>query len=235
MPVLPLSHPEPFAATIGVMLYPGPNDGDARKARAFAAHYLAVPMQRYIAAGHQPSPETLLRLMTDGGEVLDDLQQRWVGGLCMGDLLKARYALFCMDENLSSWENTYIVMANALGTKPGSRSKFAKIKRQFISVGHLWAAWSMREGSFETAHDVGYDGYADFQAFLLEAETFCYWGQTWKPKTAKSEPPLPREVWRVPGDWHPPEWQEGWPDTGRLPHVTLPEKLLEGIKPGVRR
>jgi hypothetical protein len=36
MPVLPLDHPEPFAAVLGVMLYPGTDEDDRRKARAFA-------------------------------------------------------------------------------------------------------------------------------------------------------------------------------------------------------
>jgi hypothetical protein len=38
MPILPLDYPEPFAATLGVMLYPATDEADARKARAFAAH-----------------------------------------------------------------------------------------------------------------------------------------------------------------------------------------------------
>ena len=36
MPILPLDHPEPFAATLGVMLYPGADNDDPLKARAFA-------------------------------------------------------------------------------------------------------------------------------------------------------------------------------------------------------
>jgi len=68
MLILPLSHPEPFAATLGVMLYPGTDDADVRKARAFAAHYLAEPVRRFIADGYKLSSETLLALFTDGGE-----------------------------------------------------------------------------------------------------------------------------------------------------------------------
>lgn len=234
MPVLPLSHPEPFAATLGVMLYPGTDEADQRKAKAFAAHYLAEPVRRFLAAGHKLSEEALVALFTDGGEVLDDLPQRWEGGLWTGELMKARFALYCMDEKLSSWENAYVVMANALGTKPGSRSKFAEVKRRFITVGHLWAAWSLREGKFETRAEAGYDGYADFQAFLLEAENFLHWGQTSSLGVAKREPPLPAEAWRVPDDWRPPVWQEGWPDTGGLPHLTLRDDLLSGVKPGVQ-
>jgi hypothetical protein len=34
MPVLPLKHPEPFAATLGVMLYSGTDNENRRKALA---------------------------------------------------------------------------------------------------------------------------------------------------------------------------------------------------------
>jgi hypothetical protein len=50
MPILPLDHPEPFAATLGVMLYPGTDNDDPLKARAFAAQWLATPVRRYEEA-----------------------------------------------------------------------------------------------------------------------------------------------------------------------------------------
>ena len=39
MPTLPLDHALPLIATIGVMLYPGPDKDDRRWAAAYAAHY----------------------------------------------------------------------------------------------------------------------------------------------------------------------------------------------------
>jgi hypothetical protein len=42
MPILPLDYPVPFAATLGVMLYPAMDEVDPPKARAFAAQYLAA-------------------------------------------------------------------------------------------------------------------------------------------------------------------------------------------------
>jgi len=54
MPILPLDHPEPFAATLGTMLYPGVNDIDVSKARAFVAQWLAKqPYQWFHEAGHR--------------------------------------------------------------------------------------------------------------------------------------------------------------------------------------
>jgi hypothetical protein len=35
MPILPLDHPEPLVATLGVMLYPGKGDESQRRTRAF--------------------------------------------------------------------------------------------------------------------------------------------------------------------------------------------------------
>ena len=34
MPILPLNHPEPFAAVLGVLLYPATDESDTLKARA---------------------------------------------------------------------------------------------------------------------------------------------------------------------------------------------------------
>jgi hypothetical protein len=36
MPILPLNYPEPFAATLGVMLYPAPEEAEMRKATVAA-------------------------------------------------------------------------------------------------------------------------------------------------------------------------------------------------------
>ena len=65
MPVLPLDHPEPFAATLGVMLYPGTDEDDCRKARAFAAHWIAEPFRSFHEAGYQLSYDDLARIMMD--------------------------------------------------------------------------------------------------------------------------------------------------------------------------
>jgi len=51
MPTLPLDHPEPFAVTLGVMLYPGEDDASQSRARAFASQYLAEPLRRFHADG----------------------------------------------------------------------------------------------------------------------------------------------------------------------------------------
>ena len=62
MPILPLDRPEPFAATLGVMLYPGTNKADRAKARAFASWWLATPLERFHAAGHRLPYEELAQI-----------------------------------------------------------------------------------------------------------------------------------------------------------------------------
>ncbi len=232
MPVLPLDHLEPFAATLGIMLYPGEDEPDRRKARAFAAHYLAEPICRLHEAGGTLSYESLVRIATDGGERLDDLEKRWWGGTATGELFKTFFALANTNEALASW-NHAAEIAELIARRSkarGARSVLWRDKSRFLSVAHLWGAWCIREGLFSPRPEIGYDGHDDFQSFLTEAEILRRWGQTWLPRRDKAEPPLPAEVWRVPEDWRPPMRQPGWPATGMIPDLTLPEELLATLK-----
>jgi len=42
---LPVNHFEPFAATLGIMLYPGLEPEERAKADAFASQFLAKPIE----------------------------------------------------------------------------------------------------------------------------------------------------------------------------------------------
>jgi hypothetical protein len=68
MPILPLDAPEPYAATLGVMLYPGTDESDQAKARAYAARCLAVPLRRFHQDGHRLSYEALASIAEDAGQ-----------------------------------------------------------------------------------------------------------------------------------------------------------------------
>lgn len=235
MPILPLDHPEPFAATLGVMLYPGVDGADRRKALAFAAQFLAEPLQRHSTAGRRLPYEALLQIAKGAGERLMDLDSRWHGGLAMGDLFKALYILAKDAPEFASWETSvriYKVAASRAGIK-GSRSGLWEEMQRFRSVAHLWGAWSIRDGKFGTLPELGYDGWVDFQFFLTEAEILRDFGQVWRPKRAKSAPPLGDDVWRVHQGWEPPVRQPGWPDTGMIPDIALPDDLTVGLsRPG---
>lgn len=231
MPTLPLDHPEPFAATIGVMLYPGTDEDDCRK--AFAAQWIAEPFRCFHEAGHRLSYDALARIVMDTGAPLSDLDDRWQGGTAVGNLFKALYILAKNDPALASWENAiriYEVSAQRAGST-GARTALYQERRRFRSVAHLWGAWSIREGRFEARPEFGYDGWADFQCFLTEAEILRDFGQNWRPPRAKGRPPLPPDVWHVPSHWKPPPRQLGWPNTGMIPDLKLPDHLMAGLKP----
>ncbi len=231
---LPLHHPEPFAATLGVMLYPETTESGRRKARAFAAQHLAEPLREAMEDGHSPSYETLVLLATNCGEQLDDLETRFQQGMWVGDLVKALYTLSCSHPKLASWNNAASILERAAGRRSGSRSAFHVARKRLLTVAHLWGAWSIRDGKFNPIPEIGYTGWDVFQYFLAESEVLRDWGQNWRPKRAKAEPPLPAEVYAVPGDWHPPARQEGWPPVGIAPYLELPAHLLEGLKPAGR-
>ena len=236
MPFLPLDHSEPFSATLGVMLYPAMDEADAPKARAYAAQYLASAFTCFRETGGIPPYEVLAPILMDAGQPLADLEERWRGGRATGEAFKIFFALFNTEPKLASWNNAIKVVeliAKRFKVK-GARSDLWDAKRRFLTVAHLWGAWSIREGQFVQHPEVGYNGGADFQSFLAEAEILRQWGQSWRPPRAKSEPPLPPKVWQVPEDWEPPTRQPGWPKTGMIPFITLPEELLAEFKPAGR-
>lgn len=227
MPILPLDHPEPFAATLGVMLYPGTDNNDPLKARAFASRWLARPIQCCEAAGHKISRDDLLRIAMDAGQRLDDLDERWWDGTATGQLFKTLCALFNTDPALATWNNAIKIaeVVAARARTSGSRSLLWKARHRFLSVAHLWAAWAIREAKFDTRPK---RGYIDFQLFLAEAEILRDFGQTWRSARAKSGSLLPLDIWKVPENWKPaihhPE----------IPFFTLPEYLFSELKPAGR-
>jgi hypothetical protein len=80
MPIPPLDHPEPFVATLGVMLYPATDKSDPPKARAYAAQLLlADPMRRYLDAGHRLSQDAFEQIAMDAGHPVTDFTERWAG------------------------------------------------------------------------------------------------------------------------------------------------------------
>lgn len=237
MPHLSLDHcAEPFAGTLGVMLYPGTDDADQRKARAFATQFLAEPFRRFLTAGHTLAPEKLADLLQNGGEPLIDLEKRWQGGLEVGEMFKALFALACTRPELCSWNNAAKIYVQVSTTQKsrGTRSFLYDVKKQFGSVAHLWGAWCIREGQFTAQPGVGYSGFDDFRAYLTEAEILRDFGQHWRAKRKKSKPLLPPDLWRATDNWFLRERKPGWPNTGMIPYLSLPDNLLKDLKPSGR-
>jgi hypothetical protein len=235
MPILPLNHKEPFFATLGVMLYPATNGTDPLNASAYAAQGLAAAVKNFRESGGTLTYD-LTDVLLDAGQPLTDLKERWWGGRVTGEAFKIFYALYITKPALASWSNAIklVELTAKRYDQKGARTDLWQAKRTFISVAHLWAARSIREAKSFQDPEAGYDASTDFRSFLAEAEILRRWGQAWRPLREKSEPPLPPNVWQVPDGWEPPARQPGWPNTGMIPHITLPEELLGKLRPAGR-
>src|SRR5262249_51086177 len=135
MLILPLDHPEPFAATLGVMLYPGVDEEDRLKARAFAAQSLAEPVRRRRSDGFSLSIDQLERLVMDAGALLTDLHDRLEGGRAAGDLFKVLFILAKNNPALASWQNAIRIyeMSATRAKSSGSRTELYRQRRRFRS------------------------------------------------------------------------------------------------------
>jgi len=232
MPILPLDHPEPFAATLGVMLYPGTDELERRKAASFQTLWLPEPIRRATADGHHISAETAFHLVMQAGERLHDLDERYWQAIATGEVLTALFALYNTDPALASWNHAVTLVERAASRvrARGSRTALWHARSRFLPVAHLWAAWCIRKETFETRTEVGYDGYADFQFFLAESEIIRDWGQYWSPPQRNAKPPLPSDVWHPPDGWQPPKREPGYPPTGQIPILKLPVHVQAGLR-----
>ncbi len=226
MPVLPVDYPEPFAAVLGTMLYP--NEGEAAQRRAFAAHCLAEPIRRFEAAGGALAYNDLLRIVKDGGARLDDLDQRWWDGTVMGELFKILFAFANHNPERASWEYSARIVEKYAATVKvsGARTSIMAAKRCFLTVAHLWGAYSIRGRKLRERVEAHYHYADDFESFLTEAEILRKWGQTWKADAAKAKSPLPAGTWAMPEIWTPAPRKPGWPPTGMIPGILLPHDML---------
>ncbi len=100
-------------------IYGTPTSPYVRKARAFAAQWLAEPVRRYCEAGHKLSDDIAVQILMDCGVVLTDLGDRWWGGIAVGDLFKTLYILAKDAPKIASWEKAisiHMVCAKRAGT-----------------------------------------------------------------------------------------------------------------------
>jgi hypothetical protein len=224
MPILPLDHPEQFLATFGVMLYPAMEGDDPRRARAYAAQALAEPIRRLHESGRSLSYDALARIAMDAGQRLTDFDERWWGGTATGEVFWILFLLSNLHRERASWNNAikYTELVSKGRNERGSRSDFWQARGRFLTVAHLWTAWSIRGRRVY--------GRADFQLFLTQAEDLRTWGQGWRPPRAKSEPLLPQGCWRVPENWKAPKPWPDWPET----QYALDPKLVATLKPSGR-
>jgi hypothetical protein len=193
-------------------------------------------LRRFHAAGHKLPYDVTARIAEDAGGSLNDLDDCWWAGTATGELFKTLFLLAKTAPGLTSWNSAIKIfeLVAVRNKAKGSRAELWDAKRRFVSVAHLWGAWCIREGRFGEQPEVGYNGFDDFQSFLAEAEILRDWGQSWCPARAKSSPLLPLDAWRVPDGWAPPIRRTGWPKTGVIRILHLPDHLVAELKPAGR-
>lgn len=237
MPILPLDHPDPLAATLGIMHYPGVDESERRVAATWTLNFLARPIADHRRGGGSVDHGNLLDLVTAAGADLSDLDGRRLSGRIAGEVFKTYFFLAHSHPDRASWSNARRIVTHvaAKDGKRAGRTHLKTVPAGHLPVAHLWAAASIREFRFGDDAAVGYDGVADFQSFLTEAEILRQWGETWKQPIAKAEPPLAGiDMWRPPTDWRPPIRRDGWPATGKIPHLGLDQELIDLVRPAGR-
>ena len=149
MPILPLSHPEPFTAVLGVMLHP--REEDQAKAEALAFQYLGAPLEKFHRRGGE-LPRSDLERLAESGRLLTDLdsEKRWYQATAAGQILKTYFGLCNTDPGLATLENVIKIAERVAGQhgKSGSRSSLRDCWSQYRSVAHLWGAWVLRDLRF---------------------------------------------------------------------------------------
>lgn len=242
MPILPMDHPEPFAAVLGKMLYPGLSEDEIIKANSFTALYLAEPIQQCVDAGHAISSEDLLKIAAGKRDVPEDYKKRRMIGETVGALTEVYHILHCTKPAVASWNSVYKIVEKIASKekKPGTQTSytgtetsFKSARKQFRSVAHLWAAWRFRKGQFTSDEDVGYSFEADFYSFLEESEVMRRRMEVWESKYAGASTERD-DPWRLPDDWPALKRQEGWPKTGGIYAYTAADEWLADLRPAGR-
>jgi hypothetical protein len=212
---------------MGVMLYPGQDESDRRRAAAWAAQYLVGPLRELHEQGGSITYDDLLRIATTEAAPLQDVDQRAMRGRATGEMFKVFIALAGAHPKLASWNNAARIVQHVAKQKgaPCGRSLLWHAKSEFASVAHLWAAWSIRE-RFAPDPSEDIELIDDFLTYLTESEVLREWGQTWKAPRANSLPPLPDDVWRLAPDWNPPRPIRKRARLGDVPLLTVSDELL---------
>lgn len=231
MPTLPLDHEDPFAATMGVMLFPD----NPERAESWCRGYIAEAVRDHVRRGKGTLGIDAQKYLLEPRTDLSGVRDRWIRGEAAGYVLQTLYAIWGYDPRLASYNHAEMIVSREAAQQEyrAGRSSLKSWRPEFISVVHLWAAWVMRGRQFFLNDSVGYDGYADFCYFVQEAEQLREWGQNTLPRRSKAEPFLPADMWHAPAGWRPPERQPGWPPTGAIPDICIsPEQAALINLPG---
>jgi hypothetical protein len=122
----------------------------------------------------------------------------------------------------------------------GERASFRLWLSEMRPVLHLWGAFAIRGWTFSADPTVGYSGMDDLSAFMGEAMTLRRELLRWRDGRRLTGQTLISDSMLGPWlGWTPFEPRAGWPLTGGLAPLAIPEEIVPrrlkpGRKPNVR-
>jgi hypothetical protein len=229
LPYLNLNRGEPWAETLGVMLFPD----DEGKRRAYIASLWAgfYPIYEETNAGEPLPRSVLLSVMKASAAVpieQAELKARRYEGMIAGELFKVLAAIAGSDPRRASWNAASRLVEWGSGQ---SRALLYQARSRFSSVIHLWAAFILRDQRCHADAARGFTARDDLNVFIAEAMALLQWGTSFRLDRKQAEPVLGRQgdFWIPPPDWEPPTAQPGWPRDGSVAAMTLSPTWLRRI------
>lgn len=236
MPVLPLDHPEPFAAILGIMLYPGQGQEQRRNADTFTRYYLAEPLAEYERKGHRLSPEQKPVVRPTPSQPPKDWVTVWRRGQAAGEVCRLYMSLAAQHHPVASINSARKIYERETREHPKAiRKNNLRIAcRDFRPVMHLWAALpDLLERSCGAALS-NRNFLLQFDRFLLDAHAILKSGQNWRQKRNKAEPLFGAGCWTFPKNWQPRARTIGWPGAVMVPARGLNSGQISDLKPSAR-
>lgn len=230
MPILPIDHPEPFAATLGIMLYPSEKPPDPQKADTFTGAYLVGPLKEFRRRGLDLRPEAEAIITPETGASIKDWPTRWRHGIAAGEVYRRYISLAAQTPKFASLNRARELheLEHAYQVNLIQKNNLKIICRIFRPVMHLWAALPDLQHRIAATQEDNYS--VAFEQFLLDAHALLVTGQQWRHKRNAAKPLLDAKRWRFPDGWKSPLAGPGWPEQVLVPGLTLDESSLQGFR-----
>ena len=216
---------------LAAMLFPT----DRAKADTFSARLLTEgPLQDYLRAGYTFSSTRHIAFLDALGREPSskEIETQKLHGNRAGEVVKTLWALMCSRPDIASWDFAISVVEDAAadaGLKT-SRATFRAHLSEMRAVLHLWGALALRDYQLLADPNVGYDGLDDLAAFMGEAMALRQQLCLWRNRRNKSDTLLAGDAFGPWLGWQPHEPRSGWPDTGRLFHISLPPSVWVPVR-----
>jgi hypothetical protein len=225
MPTLPIFYGVPNLSLRAVMIFPN----DLAKAKALVGWKLAGgPLGAFGARGHFLPAAEIVDIAADAAlfsDYSDEAKQNEWKGSAVGSVVTTLWVLIHQETKRASLERA-IQRAEKLGIEHGCRTSKSSLRaylREFSPVLHLWGAWQLRKCRWFVDNAVGYTASIDARFFVAESLLFLRMLREWSERRAFPEDILSSAKFIGGMNWMPPEHVGGWPETGRLYPVLVPE------------